>query len=123
MAQLNDPVRLEQITLGNPNAAESEVVEYSKKSVGVWRRHSDEKVDVTREARVTMKCHRVAANNEIVNVVRIQQFDELSQIGLQLRQECSGAVPRAREGCRAVPGASRTHKTGRPPSRHLQNCR
>ena len=105
IAQLDDLTWLKQIPFRNAGATEPECSQRAKNLLCVARRSADEEVDVTRVTRVPMKCHRVAADNEIFNVVRVQQYDELSQIGLQLRQVYSARAQSTQEGHRAAPQA------------------
>src|SRR5262245_35224355 len=106
-----------------PEATEPEISQHGEQPLHVRRRDPDKEIDVAGEARMTVECHGVTADDEIVNAVGVQQFDELSQVGLQLRQERSGAVRSARGVCRAVSPASGQHKTGHRPYRPPQNCR
>ena len=65
----------------------------------------------------------MAVNNEVFNSVRVQQFDELLQIDLQLRQEHSGVAQPTPGECRAAPLVSGRRRTDRQPFQRLQNCR
>ena len=67
-------------------------------------------------------CHRMSADDEVLNAMRVQQYDELSQIGLQLRQEHSAAAPPVREEYSASPQEPAPHRTDRRLDPHLQNC-
>jgi hypothetical protein len=78
-------------------------------------------INVARESRTTMERNGVSADDNIFNAVRVQQHDELSQIGLQLRQGHSVAAL-------SIPGASRAglqvqaaHRTDHPLDRHLRS--
>jgi hypothetical protein len=78
-------------------------LEHAENALHVGRRHPNEEVNITCEARVTMESHRVTTDDEIFNSVRVQQFDELFQIGLQFRQDLSGVAQPIQGGCRVVP--------------------
>jgi hypothetical protein len=92
LAELQDATALEKILFDDTQVPEPKCVEHRENTTHVLWRGANEEINVTRESRVTMKCDGVPADDNIFNVVRVQQHDELSQIGLQLRQEHSGAA-------------------------------
>jgi hypothetical protein len=121
LAELHHASWFNQIRFRDAEVAETEVAERAENSVRVRRCRSDQEVDITGESRIAVKRHGVSTDEEIFNVMRVQQSDELFQIGLQLRQELSGAALPVPAECRAVPQVTDRHKTDRRLDRHLRN--
>jgi hypothetical protein len=62
------------------NVSKSELGKRSKNPLGVLFTGTDEKIEVRRISRPSMMRNCECANDEILNLVRVQQFDKLSQV-------------------------------------------
>jgi hypothetical protein len=94
---------IQEVTLSYSEITEPERGEYLKNPSSILFRWSNQEVNVTGIPWMAMKRHGVTTDNKKLNVVRVQQDNELSQIGLQFRQEHSGDVRSVPAKCRAVP--------------------
>lgn len=61
MSELDDLSRLKQVTFNDAHVAETEGRENCENALHVFRRRSDQEVDVTGEPRMPMKRYGVAA--------------------------------------------------------------
>jgi hypothetical protein len=103
VTELDNSARFKQVSFSYSEITEPELDEYVQNTLGILYGWSNEEVNVTGIPWMAMKRHSVTTNNQELNVVRVQQDDELSQIGLQFRQEHSGDVRSVPAKRRAVP--------------------
>ena len=121
LAELQDSAAVEKIAFDDTQIPEPKRIEHCENTAHVLWRCANEEIDVTREPWMTVERDGVTADNNILNVVRVQQYDELSQIGLQLRQEHSGAALSIPAASRGGLQAEVQHRTDHRPDPHLRN--
>jgi hypothetical protein len=69
---LNNEVGLHEVVLIDADVTKSECIEDIHQFSGILRIHSHEKVDITRVPRKPMQCHRIAADDEVINPVAFE---------------------------------------------------
>lgn len=83
--ELDDLPRAGEIRGSKRQIRESEIPKSRHHSLGVGFRWTHQEIDVTGEPRTAMKGDRKTADDQVLNAVRIETFDKLSQILLKSR--------------------------------------
>src|SRR3954471_23360807 len=91
-SELNDTVGRGQVVHGDIQITKAEAREHFENALRVFGPGVDEEVDVAGEPRMAVECDGMTADDEILNIPRVEQSDKLAQIRLQLRQESSCAA-------------------------------
>jgi hypothetical protein len=91
-SKLNNTVWCSQVVHGDTQVTKTKARENVENALRVFSIGVDEEIDIARESRVAVKGHGMATDDEVLNVARVEQFDKLAQICLQLRQESSCAA-------------------------------
>ena len=71
-AELYDPSWRGEIAQVQSEIAEAKITKDAQDALTVLARRAHEEVDVTRQARVSMERHSVPANDEVLNLPRVQ---------------------------------------------------
>jgi len=70
-AELNHLVSLAEVLAGNIQTAKAKRSERGEHGIGVVRNRPHEDIDVRGEPRIPVPCHRIRANDQIINSVRV----------------------------------------------------